>query len=121
MNKAIIIGRATKDAETRYSNEKAISRFTMAVDRIGEGADFITCVAFGKTGEFAEKYVKKGVKFAIEGRILTGSYQKEDGTKVYTTDVVAERMEFVEKKAENSTPSDNGFLNVIDDGELPFN
>ncbi len=106
MNKAILIGRLTKDVETRYSqgNEPmAISRYTLAVDRRfkreGEQeADFINCVAFGRAGEFAEKYFRKGMKVAISGRIQTGSYTNKDGVKVYTTEVVIEDQEFAESK-----------------------
>ena len=91
MNKAILIGRLTKDPEVRYTqqNQTCIARYTLAVDRIKEGADFIPCVAFGKGGEFAEKYFRKGMKVAVEGRIQTGSYDK-NGQKVYTTDVIVE-------------------------------
>lgn len=140
MNKAILIGRLTRDAEVRYSQgaeQKAVARFTLAVDRRfqreGEtAADFIGCVAFGKTGEFFEKYGKKGTKFAIEGHIQTGSYTNREGQKVYTTDVVVENVEFAESKASGSSaqqkpaygPADaDGFMNIPDgiDEELPFN
>ena len=110
MNKVILIGRLTRDPEMRYSqgeNPTAISRYTLAVNRPfkqnGEqGADFISCIAFGNTAEFAEKYLAKGMRVAIEGRIQTGSYTNREGQKVYTTDVVVERQEFLEKRAENS-------------------
>jgi len=124
MNKVILIGMATKDAEVRYSNEKAIARFTLAVDRIGDGTDFINCVSFGKTAEFMEKYGRKGVKFATEGRIQTGSYQDKDGKKIYTTDVVVERVEFCESKKveETASPSNNyDFMAITEDDDLPFN
>lgn len=140
MNKVIIIGRATKDAEIRYSQgEKstAIARMTLAVDRRfrrdndEQTADFISCVAFGKTAEFLEKYGRKGVKFAAEGRIQTGSYTDKEGKKVYTTDVVIEQIEFAESKSSSEgsapapTPSagDDGFMNIPDgiEEELPFN
>ena len=106
MNKVILIGRLTKDPETRYSqgqNSTCISRYSLAVDRQfkrdGEQtADFLNCVAFGKQGEFAEKYLKKGAKIAVTGRLQTGSYTDKDGKKVYTTDVVVESHEFVESK-----------------------
>lgn len=129
MNKVILIGRLTKDTECRYSNDLAIARYTLAVDRRfkkdGEAtADFINCLAFGKAGEFAEKYLKKGTKVAVVGRIQTGSYEK-DGKKVYTTEVVAEEQEFAESKGKSeqpapSAPADvNGFMNA-DDFDLPF-
>lgn len=134
MNKAILIGRLTRDVETRYSqgNEPiAISRYTLAVDRRfkkeGEPeADFINCVAFGKAGDFAEKYFRKGMKVAVTGRIQTGSYlDNETGKRVYTTDIVVEEQEFCEKKEQNqpSTSSGDGFMNIPDgiDEELPFN
>ena len=138
MNKVIEIGRLTKDPEIRYSqgaNTTCIARYTLAVDRKfkQEGqptADFINCIAFGKLGEFAEKYLHKGVKIAVTGRIQTGSYTNKDGQKVYTTDVVVEEQEFAESKSQQSnsqpqpTPSNNdGFMSIpdgIDDG-LPFN
>ena len=137
MNKVILIGRLTKDVETRYSqgNEPmAISRYTLAVDRKfkreGEqDADFLNCVAFGKAGEFAEKYFRKGMKVAVTGRLQTGSYTNQSGQKVYTTDVVVEEQEFAESK--NSQQEDrprpskdgDGFMNIPDgiDEELPFN
>lgn len=150
MNKVILMGRLTRDPDIRYSQgEKAtcIARYTLAVDRRfkreGEqSADFISCVAFGKSGEFVEKYLHKGTKIAITGRIQTGSYEK-DGQKVYTTDVVVEEHEFAESKASSSgsagssSPAagtgysqpatgqtgDDGFMNIPDgiDEELPFN
>lgn len=104
MNKVILTGRLTKDVETRYTQDNTcISRYTLAVDRYKDGADFIPCVVFGKGGEFAEKYLKKGVKIAIEGRIQTGSYEK-NGQKVYTTEIVVERQEFCESKKQESDP-----------------
>lgn len=131
MNKVILCGRATKDAEVRYTTENmAIARFTLAVDRKvkrenEQTADFINCVAFGKQGEFCEKYAKKGTKFIVSGRLQTGSYTDKDGKKIYTTDVVIEELEFAEsKKADapvENKPSDNdGFMNVPEDGDLPF-
>ena len=109
MNKVELIGRLTRDPEVRYSQASepmAIARYTLAVDRRfkkdGEAtADFINCVAFGKNGEFAEKYLHKGVKIAVSGRIQTGSYTRQDGTKAYTTDVVIEEQEFAESKADS--------------------
>ena len=138
MNKVILIGRLTRDGETRYSqgdNPMAITRYTLAVDRKGkkdgdeQTADFINCVAFGRAGEFAEKYFRKGMKVAISGRIQTGSYTNKDGVKVYTTEVVIEEQEFAESKqnGENSSPAQrnyngDGFMNIPDgiDEELPF-
>lgn len=118
MNRVILMGRLTRDPETRYSQgEKpmAVARYTLAVDRRfnrnndENTADFISCVAFGKAGEFAEKYLRKGTKIAVTGRIQTGSYTNKDGVKVYTTDVVVEDHEFVESK--NSNSSDGGYGN----------
>ena len=137
MNKVIEIGRLTKDPEIRYSqgaNTTCVARYTLAVDRKfkQEGqptADFINCIAFGKLGEFAEKYLHKGVKIAVTGRIQIGSYTNKDGQKVYTTDVVVEEQEFCESKSQsNSQPqaapsNDNSWLNIPDGVEdsLPFN
>ena len=145
MNKVILMGRLTRDAEVRYSQgdaSTAVARFTMAVDRRfrrdgdDQSADFISCVAFGKTAEFMERFGRKGTKFVLEGRIQTGSYTNKDGQRVYTTDVVTENIEFAESKAssENSgyvpasrpSPSGaagDGFMNIPDgiDEELPFN
>ena len=108
MNKVILMGRLTMDPEVRYSqgeNSTAIARYTLAVDRRfnrnnsdGATADFISCVAFGRSGEFAEKYLRKGTKIALTGRIQTGSYVNRDGVKVYTTEVVVEDQEFAESK-----------------------
>ena len=143
MNKVILMGRLTRDVETRYSqgNEPmAISRYTLAVDRRGkkdgdeQTADFINCVAFGRVGEFAEKYFHKGMKIAITGRIQTGSYTNKDCVKVYTTEVVIEDQEFAESKqggfadgaskinAPIETESDD-FMSIPDalEDELPFN
>ena len=144
MNKVILMGRLTRDPEVRYSqgeNQTAIARYSLAVNRRfkREGdpeADFINCVAFGKQAEFAEKYLKKGTKMTITGRIQTGSYTNKEGVKVYTTDVIVEEQEFAESKAasENHTaaspapqpaPQQNqadGFMNIPDgiDEELPF-
>ena len=138
MNKVILIGRCTRDPEVRYSqgeNATAVARYTLAVDRQfkrdGEqSADFINCIAFGKRGEFAEKYLRKGTKIAVVGRIQTGSYTNKDGQKFYTTDVIVDEHEFVESKAASqnngsgSTPvSSDGFLDIPDgvDTQLPFN
>ena len=147
MNKVILMGRLTRDPEVRYSQGEsslAIARYTLAVDRRfnrnnqdGQTADFINCVAFGKAGEFAEKYLKKGTKMAVTGRIQTGSYTNKDGQKVYTTDIVVEEAEFAESKnasggqgggGDYSRPAaapsgaDEGFMNIPDgiDDEIPF-
>ena len=115
MNKVILMGRLTRDPEIRYSqgeNAMAIARYTLAVDRRfkrdGEQtADFISCLAFGKSAEFAEKYLHQGTKILIEGRIQTGSYTNKEGQKVYTTEVVVESHEFAEGKG-GSSSSSNG-------------
>ena len=159
MNKVILMGRLTRDPEVRYStgnNPLAIARYTLAVDRRfkrdGEAeADFISCVSFGKTAEFAEKYYRQGLKIVVSGRIQTGSYTNRERQKVYTTEVVVEEQEFAESKSasqgsggntsnnrgNNTTnhssnngsnsssdpyPAD-GFMNIPDgiDEELPFN
>lgn len=107
MNKVILLGRLTRDPESRWTQKQGsqeqtcVARFTLAVDRRGrdQGADFITCVVFGKSAENAEKYLKKGLKIALSGRIQTGSYTNRDNVKVYTTDVVVEEWEFAESKA----------------------
>ena len=108
MNKVILMGRLTRDPEIRYSQGEqstAVARYTIAVDRRfrrdgdQQTADFINCVAFGRQGEFAEKYFRKGIKIAITGRIQTGSYTNKDGQRVYTTDVVVEEQEFAESKS----------------------
>ncbi|MBR0434849.1 MAG: single-stranded DNA-binding protein [Lachnospiraceae bacterium] len=141
MNKVILMGRLTRDPEVRYTGgeSSAVARYTLAVDRRfkkegGDTADFIQCVAFGKSGEFAEKYFKKGTKVVVEGRIQTGSYEK-DGQRIYTTDVVVEQQEFAESKASSSEAAGNvehqaapssavgdGFQNIPDavEAELPF-
>jgi len=129
VNKVIIIGRQTKDADVRYTNEGlAIARFSIAVDRRGKdkGADFPNVVAFGKIAELVEKYGTKGKKWALEGHLQTGSYEK-DGHKVYTTDVIADSLEFVESKSaegdkEVELPLDT-FVNIPEgiEAEIPFN
>lgn len=141
MNKCLFVGRLTRDPDVRYTtgdNAICIARFSLAVDRKfkkdGEqSADFPSCIAFGKTGEFIEKYFKKGMKIGIEGRLQTGTYTNKDGVKVYTTDIVVEQCEFVESKAaadekENAAavapPDEDGFMNIpdgLDDEGLPFN
>ena len=107
MNKVILMGRLTRDPEVRYSQgatATAVARYTLAVDRRfkrdGEAsADFINCVSFGRSAEFAEKYFRQGLKVVVTGRIQTGSYTNKDGVRVYTTDVVVEEQEFAESKA----------------------
>ena len=140
MNKVIISGRLTRDADIKYSqgeNAKAVARFTLAVDRRfkreGEEqtADFISCVAFGKTAEVVERYCKQGTKLVIEGRWQTGSYTNKDGVKVYTNDCMVEQLEFAESKSaseggtsrpEPSNAASDGFYNIPDGMEegLPF-
>lgn len=141
MNKNIYMGRLTRNPEVRYSqgNEPmAIARFTLAVDRKvrrqegQQNADFIPCVAFGKLGEFAEKYLKQGTRILLEGRMQSGSYTDKEGHKVYTLECCAENIEFTESKASEqrgqqdaaSSYSDagDGFMNIPDgiDEELPF-
>ena len=143
MNKVMLMGRLTRDPEirqTQQENSTEIARYTLAVDRRvskkdGEqSADFISCIAFGKSAEFAEKYFHQGIKILVTGRIRTGSYTKQDGSRVYTTDVVVEDQEFAESKAASGTvitlgkekkraviPEDD-FMNIPDDidEELPF-
>lgn len=144
MNSVQLVGRFTADPDVRYTNGGAtVARFRIAVDRRfkQEGqqeADFISCVAFGKTAEFIEKYFHKGQRIGLNGRIQTGSYSDKDGKTVYTTDVVAENVEFVESKGgggnasgggqggyvpQTANSSNDGFMNIPDniDEELPFN
>lgn len=130
MNKWTGIGRVTKEPDIRYSqnqnNEQmCIARYTLAINRRGKdaGADFISCVAFGKSGEFAEKYLRQGMKIAVSGRIQTGNYTNKDGQKVYTTDVVVEETEFCESKGEaKESAPDDGFVKIPEgiEGDLPF-
>ena len=160
MNKVILMGRLTRDPEIRYSQgerQMAIARYTLAVDRRGRAAsngdgqataDFIQCVAFDRSAEFAERYFHQGIKILVTGRIQTGSYTNRDGQKVYTTDVIVEDQEFAESKSSsegssggsawrNSQPAPSvsarpdpesaavpGFMNIpdgVDDDGLPFN
>ena len=150
MNKVILMGRLTRDPDVKYTagdNLMAIARYTLAVDRRFKReneatADFISCIAFGRAAEFAEKYFRQGIRIVVSGRIQTGSYTNRDGNKVYTTDVVVEEQEFAESKnnaAGNNNAQDNtaagqqsgnqgvsvdadGFMNIPDgiDEELPF-
>lgn len=156
MNKVILMGRLTREPDVRYSQNSdgsmAVARYTLAVDRrrartnsdgAEQTADFISCVAFGRQGEFAEKYLHQGTKIAITGRIQTGSYTNKDGQRVYTTDVVVEEQEFAESKSaaagnggdsnyaaytpsrpEPSQAAGDGFMAIpdgVDDEGLPFN
>lgn len=148
MNSVQLVGRLSRDPEVRYSQgakSTAVARYTLAVQRKFKdadgnyGADFINCVAFGSAAEFAEKFLKKGMRIGVEGRIQTGSYDDKDGKKVYTTDVIVESQEFCESKGEGgatapaqtnakasnnkATKKDDSFMNVPDgvDEELPFN
>jgi single-strand DNA-binding protein len=126
MNKVVLMGRLTRDAEVTYSNggELAIARYTLAVDRRykrdEQSADFIRCVAFGKSAEFAEKYLHQGTKIVLEGRIQTGSYQDKDGKTVYTTEVVVESQEFAESKKSQEQTNENEFVSIPDNVDLPF-
>lgn len=139
MNKVVLIGRLTRDPDIRYTqgeNSMAIARYTLAVDRRRtqdgqQEADFIGCVAFGKAAEFVDRYLHKGSKIAIVGRIQTGSYTNRDGQKVYTTDVVVESQEFAESKpaaaGQGQQPEGkdigDGFMSIpdnVDDEGLPF-
>lgn len=144
MNKVILMGRLTRDPQVRYTqgqDSMAIARFTLAVDRRGrkqegqQDADFPSCVAFGKSAEFVEKYVHQGTKIVLTGRIRTGSYTNKDNIKVYTTEVIAEDIEFAENKAaaegsggagghqKPEQTENDGFMNIPEgiDEELPFN
>ncbi len=155
MNKVILMGRLTRDPEVRYSQGErsmAIARYTLAVDRRGrrsqsqdgseQTADFINCVAFDRAGEFAEKYVRQGMRVLISGRIQTGSYTNREGQKVYTTDIIVDDQEFADSKnasgggqggggyqqpASRPAPSSaigDGFMNIpdgVEDEGLPFN
>lgn len=149
MNKVILMGRLTRDPDVRYSQGEratAVARYTLAVNRRSKrdgepDADFVNCVAFGRAGEFAEKYFRQGIKIVISGRIQTGSYTNKDGIKVYTTDVIVEEQDFCESKAatdqyngggmQTANPSKppqpsqaagDGFMNIPDglEEELPF-
>lgn len=152
MNRVILMGRLVRDPEIRYSqgeNSMAIAKYTLAVDRRGaargsdgqQTADFIGCTAFGRQAEFAEKYMHQGMRMLVSGRIQTGSYTKQDGTKVYTTDVIVDDQEFADSKGAGESagfsqrPASNtgfgggsaigdGFMNIpdgVEDEGLPFN
>lgn len=121
MNSVILMGRLTADPDMRNTGDTSVARYSLAVDRRGKdkGADFIRCVCFGKAADFAEKYLKKGTKVVVRGRIQTGSYKDRDGRTVYTTDVILDDQEFAESKRAAEEPQD--FAPVPDDDtELPF-
>ena len=148
MNRAILMGRLTRDPEVRYSSGErsmAIARYTLAVDRgfkrgysSEQNADFIPCVAFDKAGEFAERYFRQGMRVLVSGRIQTGSYTNKEGQKVYTTEVIIDTQEFADSKGASdsgggyqgttrqsrSSANSDGFMNIadgVDDEGLPFN
>lgn len=153
MNKVVLVGRLTRDPEVRYSQGEsatAVGRYTVAVDRRFKRdneptADFIPCVVFGRSAEFAEKYFRQGMRVSVSGRIQTGSYTNKEGVRVYTTEVIVEDQEFAESRAESeanrgsfqysapgqaaspapapSADAGDGFMNIPDgiDEELPFN
>lgn len=122
MNFTIQMGRLTKDPEVRTGQSgKKIARYTLAVDRIGKdaGADFIPCVAFDRSADFAEKYFTKGQRVLISGRIQTGSYKNRDGNTVYTTDVIISTQEFADSKQQHKQ-EEGGFMEVPDEAALPW-
>ena len=152
MNKVILMGRLTRDPEVRYSQGEsatAIARYTLAVDRRfnrnndENSADFIGCVAFGRSAEFAERYLRKGTKVVVTGRIQTGSYTNKEGQRVYSTDIIVDDQEFADSKGAAGNAGDNGgygyqptsrpapssaigdgFMNIpdgVEDEGLPFN
>lgn len=132
MNKVILMGRLTGEPEVRYTTgetQTCVARYRLAVNRRfkKDEADFINCVAFGKQGEFAEKYLKQGTKVVLSGRIQTGSYTNREGAKAYTTDIVIEEQEFAESKAQQApaqqeAPKKDDFMDILDgiESELPF-
>lgn len=130
MNKVILMGRLTRDPEIRYTQGEtptAVARYTLAVNRTykrqGEpDADFINCVVFGRGAEFAEKYLRQGMRIVISGRIQAGSYMGRDGSRMYFTNIVVETQEFAESRSSGSAETGDGFMNIPDglDGELPF-
>ncbi len=143
MNSVNLTGRFTREPEVRYTDGgSSVVRFTLAADRRfktenGPSADFISCVAFGKTAEFIEKWFSKGMKMELTGRIQTGSYTNQEGQKVYTTDVIAEQVGFSERRSASQKQGnqsqgygndydpagEDGFMNIPEDidEELPFN
>ena len=134
MNKVVLMGRLTKEPETRNGGDTNVAKYTLAVDRRvrrdnndpnAQTADFISCVAFGKSADFAENWLHKGTKIAITGHLQTGKYTNRDGQTVYTTDVVVEDQEFAESKNAESkpkenTPTEGGFVAPDDMEDLPF-
>ena len=136
MNRVILMGRLTKNPEIKYAgkeNDMAVARYTLAVNRRykreGEQeADFISCVTFGKSAEFAQKYLRKGIRIVVSGRISTGNYKDKDGKTIYTTDVIVEEHEFAQNKESNPSSEtekeagndSDGFMNVPDEEEIPF-
>nr|DAU95679.1 MAG TPA: Single strand binding protein [Caudoviricetes sp.] len=137
MNKVILMGRLTRDPDVRYSqtdSNMAIARFSLAVDRRYKKqgdettADFFNCTAFGKQGEFVEKYLKQGTKIVVTGRIQNDNYTNKEGQKVYSVQIMVEEIEFAESKAagqsqQNDSMPGDGFMNIPDgiENELPFN
>ena len=131
MNRVIMCGRLTKDPEVRYTtgdNSSAIAKWSLAVDRQYKGkdgkteADFFSCVAFGKTGEFVERYFRKGQKILLEGRLQNDHYKDRDGKTQYSEQIVVSQVEFVEKKEQAApAPAAKDFVQVPDDDEgIPF-
>lgn len=130
MNVVTLIGRLTKDPELRFAagSGTATTRFTLAVNRQfkKDETDFISCIAFGKTGETIAQYITKGRQLAIKGNIRTGSYEAQDGTRRYTTDVVVEGFDFIDSNKNNNSSSDEDINNSLmeemggDDGDIPF-
>ena len=140
MNKVMLCGRLTRDPEVRYAGEKAMANYTLAVNRRikkddQQSVDYLPCVVFGKSAEWAEKYLRKGMKLIVSGRVQTGSYTNKEGKKDYTTDIFVEEQEFAESKSGggnsggdtgggNSSQIGDGFMNIpdgIEDVNLPFN
>lgn len=123
MNRVVLMGRLTRDPDIRQSQSGTqIARFTLAINRMKEGADYINCIAFDKKAEVIEKYVQRGHRLLVEGHIQTGSYEGKNG-KVYTTDVIVDNLEFVESKNADSGVNNEGFMSVPDDVNdegLPF-
>ncbi len=128
MNNVVLTGRLTKDPETRYvsENQMAVATFTLAIDRPGKdkGADFPRVTCFGKTAELVERFISKGRLVGVQGRIQTGSYKNKNGDTVYTTDVIADRVEFLDKGDKAETQNDpkipEGFQALEDDDDIPF-
>lgn len=119
MNKVILIGRITKDIDLRDAGEHKVARFTLAVDRKKDETDFISCVSWNRTAELLSQYCGQGSRIAVSGRIQTGSYTDRNGEKKYTTEVVADSVEFLDKKSDSGNKSD-GFVQMEENGTLPF-